>query len=43
MMLVIWAVVVGFALISAVTSNPAPLIAGLILATIGVIVERLYK
>jgi hypothetical protein len=42
-MLVIWSIVVAFSAISLVTSNPAPLIAGLILAAIGVIVERLYK
>lgn len=43
MMTSIWAVVILFAGISLSTGNPAPLIAGLILACIGICVERFYK
>jgi hypothetical protein len=43
MMTSIWAVVTLFAGISLVTANSAPLVAGLILACIGILVERLYR
>lgn len=43
MMTFIWIIVVVFGIISLVTLNPAPLIAGLILASIGILVERFYK
>jgi len=43
MMESIWAVVILFSVISLVTSNPAPLIAGLILAAIGIGIERFYR
>jgi hypothetical protein len=43
MMESIWAVVILFAGISLATSNPVPLIAGLILAFIGTLVERFLK
>ena len=42
-MIAIWLAVVTMALISLVTGNLAPLIAGLILAGIGVLAERLYR
>lgn len=40
MRIVIWSIVVAFGAISLLTSNPAPLIAGLIMAAIGTIVDR---
>jgi len=40
MRIVIWSIVVAFGAISLFTSNPAPLIAGLILAAIGTVVDR---
>jgi len=40
MMESIWFVVVLFAGISLISANPAPLIAGLILAVIGIVVEK---
>ena len=43
MMKSIWTVVILFSVISLVTSNPAPLIAGLILAAIGIGIERLLR
>jgi hypothetical protein len=43
MMKSIWIIVIVFAGISLFTSNPAPLIAGLILAGIGMLAERIYK
>ena len=43
MMLCIWTIVAIFGIISLVTFNPASLIAGLILASIGILVERFYK
>jgi hypothetical protein len=43
MMESIWTVVILFSVISLVTSNPAPLIAGLILAAIGISIERFYR
>jgi hypothetical protein len=39
MRIVIWSIVVVFGIISVLTLNPAPLIAGLILAAIGAIVD----
>jgi len=43
MMESIWAVVILFAVISLVTFDPASLIAGLILAAIGISIERFYR
>lgn len=43
MMTSVWAVVILFASISLFTGNPAALIAGLILAGIGIFVEGFYK
>ena len=43
MMESIWLVVILFAGISLATANPAPLMAGLILAFIGIFVERFYR
>jgi hypothetical protein len=43
MMTSVWAVVILFSLISLFTANPAPLMAGLILAFIGIFVERFYR
>lgn len=43
MMTSIWTIVIVFAGFSLFTGNPAPLIAGLILAGIGIFVERFYK
>ena len=42
-MMSIWVIIVLFAGISLVTASPAPLIAGLILAFIGIFVERFYR
>ena len=42
-MIAIWLTVITMAVISLITGNPAPLIAGLILAGIGVLAERLYR
>jgi len=43
MMKSIWTVVILFAVISLVTSNPAALIAGLILAAIEISIERFLR
>jgi len=43
MMTAIWTIVIVFAGVSLFTGNPAPLIAGVILAAIGIVVERFYK
>jgi len=40
MRIVIWSIVVAFSAIYLFTSNPAPLIAGLIFAAIGTVVDR---
>jgi hypothetical protein len=39
----IWTVVILFSVMSLVTSNPTLLIAGLILAAIGISIERFYR
>ena len=42
-MMLPYSIAIVFAVISLFTSNPAPLIAGLIFVVIGLIVERIYK
>jgi hypothetical protein len=42
-MIHIWLIAILFAGISLFTSDPAPLIAGLILAFIGWVVEKIHK
>lgn len=42
-MIAIWLTVITMAVISLITGNLAALIAGLILAGIGVLAERLYR
>jgi thiamine transporter ThiT len=41
-MIAIWLTVITMAVISLITGNPYALVAGLILAGIGVLVERLF-
>jgi hypothetical protein len=43
MMKSIWTVVILFSVISLITSDPEPLIAGLILAAVGIGIERFYR
>lgn len=43
MIITVWATTVTLAIISLFTSNPFPLIAGLIFAGIGTLVEKFYK
>jgi hypothetical protein len=43
MMESIWTVVILFSVTSLITSNPAPLMAGLILAAVGISIERFYR
>ena len=42
-MILIYSIAIIFAVISLFTSDPAPLIAGLIMVGIGMLVERFYK
>lgn len=39
----IWTIVLAFSVISLITSNISPLIAGLILAIIGIGIEKFYQ
>jgi hypothetical protein len=43
MIITVWATTVTMAIISLFTSNPFPLIAGLIIAGVGTLIERFYK
>ena len=42
-MILPYSIAIVFAVISLFTSDPAPLIAGLIMVGIGMLVERIYK